>query len=66
MLEKTYSDATYEKTWEALHTLCALFRIIATGVAEHFGFSYPHGDDKKVSTHLKYVQSLPRNATEMY
>lgn len=66
MLETTYSDATYAKTWQALHTMCDLFRITATGVAEHFGFEYPHNDDRKVSAHLKYVQSLPRDAREMY
>ncbi len=66
MLEKTYSDASYDKTWESLHAMCDLFRIMATGVAEHFSFEYPHSDDKKVSAHLKHVQVLPRNATEMY
>jgi aminoglycoside 6-adenylyltransferase len=66
MLKKTYSDASYEKTWEALHTMSDLFRIIATGVAEHFGFEYPYGDDERVSAHLKHVQALPRNATEIY
>jgi aminoglycoside 6-adenylyltransferase len=66
MLEKTYSDASYERTWEALHTMCDLFRIIATGVAGHFGFEYPYGDDERVSAHLKHVQSLSRDATEIY
>jgi aminoglycoside 6-adenylyltransferase len=66
MLEKTYSDASYENTWEALHTMCDLFRIIATGVAEYFHFDYPYDDDERVSTHLKHVQSLPRDATEIY
>jgi aminoglycoside 6-adenylyltransferase len=66
MLEKTYSDASYDKTWGALHTMCNLFRITATGVAEYFRFDYPHTDDEKVSAHLKHVQSLPRNATEIY
>jgi len=66
MLEKTYSDASYENTWEALHTMCDLFRILATGVAEHFDFEYPYGDDERVSAHLKHVQSLPADAREMY
>jgi aminoglycoside 6-adenylyltransferase len=46
--------------------MCDLFRTIATGMAEHFGFDYPHGDDERVSAHLKHVQSLPRDATEIY
>jgi aminoglycoside 6-adenylyltransferase len=66
MLEKTYSDASYDKTWEALHTMCNLFRTMAIGVAEYFRFDYPYSDDEKVSAHLKHVQSLPRNATEIY
>ena len=66
MLEKTYSDASYENTWETLHTMCDLFRIIAMGVAKHFGFEYPHKDDERVSAHLKHVQTLPRNAAGIY
>jgi aminoglycoside 6-adenylyltransferase len=66
MLQKTYADARYENTWEALFAMCALFRLIASQVAEHFGFDYPHGDDDKVSAHLRHVRSLPRNSTEMY
>jgi aminoglycoside 6-adenylyltransferase len=66
MLEKTYSDASYDKTWEALRMMCDLFRTIAIGVAEYFRFDYPHRDDEKVSAHLKYVQSLPRDSTKVY
>ncbi len=66
MLENTYSDASYERTWESLHTMCDLFRIVATSVAEHFRLAYPYGDDERVSAHLKHVQSLPRDATEIY
>lgn len=66
MLQKTYSDAGYENTWDALYTMCDLFRMIAGRVAEHFGFDYPHGNDEKVSAHLKHVRLLPKNATEMY
>jgi aminoglycoside 6-adenylyltransferase len=66
LLLKTYTDASYPNTWQALHTMGDLFRIVALQVSEHFGFDYPHGDDERVSTHLKHVQSLPRNATEIY
>ncbi len=65
MLEKTYSDASYEATWEALFMMTDLFRITASQVAEHFGFDYPHGDDDKVSAHLRHVRRLPKNAKEM-
>jgi aminoglycoside 6-adenylyltransferase len=66
MLQKTYADAGYDNTWQALFAMCALFRRIATRVAEHFGFDYPHGDDERVSAHLEHVRWLPKNATEMY
>jgi aminoglycoside 6-adenylyltransferase len=66
MLQKTYSDASYENTWEALYTMCDLFRIIAVHVAKNFGFEYPKGYDERVSAHLKHVRVLPGNAKEMY
>jgi len=66
ILQKTYSDASYDNTWEALYTMCNLFRITAIRVAEHFGFDYPYADDEKVISHLKHVRTLPRNAKEMY
>jgi aminoglycoside 6-adenylyltransferase len=66
MLEKTYSDAGHENTWDALYMTCDLFRAAANRVAEHFGFDYPRGDDEKVSAHLKHVRSLPKDAKEIY
>lgn len=66
MLLKTYSDANYNNMWEALYTMCNLFRMASRLVAEHFGFDYPHSDDQKVSAHLKHVQLLPKNAGEIY
>jgi aminoglycoside 6-adenylyltransferase len=66
MLEKTYSDAGYENTWEALYIMGDLFRITAHQVAEHFGFEYPSGDDQRVSAHLRHVRNLPKNAAEIY
>lgn len=66
MLEKTYSDAGYENTWDALYVTCDLFRMSAKRVAGHFGFDYPRGDDEKVSAHLRHVRSLPKDAQEMY
>jgi len=66
MLEKTYSDSSYENTWDALHMMCDLFRHSANQVAAHFGFDYPRGEDEKVSAHLRHVRSLPRDAKEMY
>jgi aminoglycoside 6-adenylyltransferase len=66
MLQRTYSDAGYENTWEALYTTCDLFRRFAMQVAEHFGFDYLHEDDRRVTAHLRHVKCLPRDANEMY
>jgi aminoglycoside 6-adenylyltransferase len=66
MLLKTYSDASYENTWEALFTMCELFRTVAVPIAENFGFEYPFEDDKRVTAHLEYVRALPGDAKEIY
>jgi len=66
LLLKTYADADYDHTWEALYTMGDIFREVALQVAEHFGFGYPYGDDKRVSAHLRHVRQLPGNAQEIY
>ncbi len=66
MLERTYADADYNYTWEALFTMCHLFRQIALPLAEQYGFDYPHDDDRRVSAHLEHVRDLPRDAQEIY
>jgi aminoglycoside 6-adenylyltransferase len=66
LLLRTYPDASYEHTWEALFRMGDLFRRAALPVARHFGFEYPHADDQRVTAHLRHVQSLPRDAQEMY
>lgn len=66
LLLNTYAGAGYEETWDALLAMGDLFRIIAIAVAEHCGFEYPFGDDKRVSAHLKHVRLLPKDAKEMY
>lgn len=66
MLQRTYADTGYDNTWEALFTMCHLFRRVALPIAERFGLDYPHGDDERVTAHLEHVRSLPKNAKEMY
>ncbi|HSB65889.1 MAG TPA: aminoglycoside 6-adenylyltransferase, partial [Anaerolineales bacterium] len=66
MLLLTYSDADYEHTWDALLAMGDLFRRVAIPVAEHFSFTYPYGDDERVTAHLRHVRVLPRDAKEMY
>jgi aminoglycoside 6-adenylyltransferase len=66
MLLDTYSDADYEHTWDALDTMCALFRTLALQVAARFGFDYKQQEDRRVRAHLKHVRCLSRDAKEMY
>jgi aminoglycoside 6-adenylyltransferase len=66
LLLNTYSDASYEHTWQAMDTMCDLFRRVAIPLAEHYGFDYPGADDKRVSAHLRHVRNLPRHAQEIY
>ncbi len=66
LLLQTYSDADYSHTWQALLTMGDLFRKVAIPVAEKFGYTYPYGDDERVSAHLRHIRDLPRNAREMY
>jgi aminoglycoside 6-adenylyltransferase len=63
---RTYSDADYGRTWDALFAMGDLFRIAAVRVADHFGYEYPHDDDRRVSAHLRHVRRLPRDTKEMY
>ena len=66
MLEKTYADSGYENTWQAMFTMCTLFRRVALSVAEQLGFAYPHEDDQRVSAHLEHVRCLPKDAKAIY
>jgi aminoglycoside 6-adenylyltransferase len=66
LLLKTFADASYENTWDALFATCNLFRKVAVPIAEHFGFAYPFDDDRRVTAHLEHIRALPRDAKEMY
>lgn len=66
LLLKTYSDADYDHTWDALLAMCQLFRRTALQIAGHYGFAYPHGDDERVRAYLRHVRALPRDAKEIY
>jgi aminoglycoside 6-adenylyltransferase len=66
MLQKTYADASYENTWEALFIMCDLFKRVAVPMAAHFGFDYPYRDDQRVRAHLEHVRFLPKHAQAIY
>jgi aminoglycoside 6-adenylyltransferase len=66
LLMETYSDSSYDHTWDSLVAMCQLFRHVALAIARHFGFGYPEGDDARVTAHLRHVRSLPKDAREIY
>lgn len=65
LLLRTYSDADYGHTWDALEATGELFRQAALFVAGRFGFEYPRGDDERVSDFLRRIRSLPPDAKEI-
>ncbi len=64
--EATYSNADFNSIWNALFTMCGLFRKNAVEVAEKLQFEYPFEDDKRVTAFLKHVRNLPADATSIY
>ena len=64
-LEKTYSDAVFEHTWESLFAMSGLFRRLAQSVAAHHGFEYYQHEDDNVTAFLHRIHDLPRDATDM-
>lgn len=66
MFIRTYSDAELDNIWDSLFMMCDLFRIVSKGIAQYFDYDYPYMEDKNVSSHLKHVRILPRDAKEMY
>ena len=63
--EKTYSNADFEKVWEALFTMGSLFRQLAKAVAAEFGFQYPQQDDDNVSNFIRQIKNLPPDTKEI-
>jgi aminoglycoside 6-adenylyltransferase len=63
---RTCAGGSVESHWDALDAMCALFRTAAHEVAAHFGYTYPQGDDDRVSAHLRHVRALPRDAQAIY
>lgn len=64
--QSTYSDANIDNIWDALFTMCSLFRNTAVEVAERLGIEYPFEDDKRVTAFLSHVHDLPSNARSIY
>ncbi len=55
LLEQTYADADPAHIWQALFAQDELFRRTAQAVAAHFGYTYPAGDDRRVSAFIREI-----------
>jgi aminoglycoside 6-adenylyltransferase len=65
-LAATYSTSDIESTWQALDTLCALFRDVSSKVGARFGYLYCSEDDRRVTLYLQHLRTLPRESTRIY
>ncbi len=61
-IENTYASSRADAAWQALFTMNDLFRSLALEVAQHFGFTYPAEDDRRVSAFIRLIHDLPRDA----
>jgi aminoglycoside 6-adenylyltransferase len=59
-LASTYVGADTEENWQALFTTTALFRRVATEVADALGYRYPLETDEAVTAQLAAVRDRPR------
>ena len=66
MLKETYTGIGIDENWEALFTMCNLFRKVALRLAANSDLVYPIEDDRKVAAHLEHVRLLPRDAKVIY
>lgn len=56
----TYSDADYDRIWNALFAMCDLFRDTAHEVASQLNFEYVYSEERHVLTYLHEVRSRPK------
>lgn len=66
LLLRSYSDADYARTWEALLAMGELFRIMGVAIAAVYGYEYPHGDDARVTAYLHHIRGLDKAAQQIY
>lgn len=62
-LEESYAGAGVEENWVALYKTLALFRQVASEVAEQLGYVYPTELDQQVTAYAQKIQRLPQGAT---
>jgi len=66
LLLRSYSDADYARTWEALLAMGALFHIVGGAIADAYGYEYPYGDDERVTAYLHHIRGLDKAAQQIY
>lgn len=52
----TYSGSNYADIWAAVDTMCDLFHMLATTVAEHFDFTYRQEEEDGMREYLRMVK----------
>ncbi len=60
-LEDTYAGAGIADNWEALFRTMALFRRVATDVADDLGYAYPRELDRRVTAYVRDIKNLDRD-----
>lgn len=58
LLKKTYANADYEASWQALFATCQLFSQVAQVVAEGFTYPYRLQDDQRVRAYLQELHQI--------
>ena len=66
LLLRSYSDADYERTWDALLAMAELFRTIGVAIASAYGYEYPQLDDQRVTAYLHHIRGLGKAAPQIY
>jgi aminoglycoside 6-adenylyltransferase len=61
-LEATYAGADLAENWTALYRTIDFFRDVATEVAVHLGFEFPHDMDRRTVRYLRRVEGLDPQA----
>ncbi len=66
LVQQSYSDANISNSWAALHALNDVFRMASEAIAQGLGFPYPTREADNVRDFLKHLESLPKDAREVY
>lgn len=53
-----YAGGESEDVWRTLVAMCDLFRQTAVRVADHFSFSCPYEDDRRITGYLRDVKEM--------